>query len=505
MQTMLGDEIAAGRVRPERAAAYERLLQKVAAIDTASGAGGLQAASGEARMQDLIAEAMPFVADPGTTSLRATPRARVLLRHAGAMKTAVLREAAESAGTLPPETSQVLGSVLGDLTRVQQDLPHTSDAAALAATEANLLRPAALRWHEHRLTRHALVAWPLWQSNAVPRAVNRLLYAGAADLLPLLEAVATEGGLEVEGGRRLQNTGQARWDALNACHVALFDLRRAGEIGELATHAPKRARELTGAAYELGLALALGKPVVVLASPGDVLPFDIDITPLRIDGTDDDATALAEVLDEAFYVPQRETRENAIPRAIAELDRLTQQDPRRAQIEGMGWLAPGLAKDPAGFASAVRHLLRTIEDARAQLLRPSWPAVGPVSDGPRCFHVMPYRPAWAAQAAAAAQSTCVDLGITYRLGKDGEDGCIVRGIWDDLCGASVVLVELAGGNLNVMIELGMAHALGRRVLAVQRANEPDLRPPHVEKLRMHAWESPAELTAILRERLPAGG
>lgn len=504
LQRMLPDEVASGRVSPDRAAAYEQLLQKIAQATEASTHDGVTAAGNETRMQELIAEFMPYIADPSTLSQHATQRGRELLRHAGTLKTAVLREMADSAATLPPETAQVLGGVLDDLTRAQQEAAQASDDTALTAVEAHLLRPAARRWHEHRMTRHALLAWPQWQTNSVLHSVNRVLFAGSADLLPMLRTVAEARLLEMDAGRRLQNGGQARWDALNACHVAVFDLRRAGEITELGRHAPNRARELAGTAYELGCALALGKPVVVLASPRDVLPFDIDLTPLRIDGNDDDATALADALDDAFYVPQRETRDNAIPQAIAQLDRLTQSHPKRAQIDGMRWLDPTLERNPAAFSTAVRHILRTIEDPHAQLLRPSWPGTAADPAESRCFHVMPYRPSWAADTAAAARAACQELGFVYRLGKDGEDGCIVRGIWDDLCQASVVLVELAGGNLNVMIELGMAHALGRRIVAVQHVGEPDVRPAHIEKLRVHPYDGPASLIGILRKRLPIG-
>lgn len=503
LQHMLREEIASGRIGPDRAVAYERMLQKATEIVDAP---DMPAAARATRMQDLFTEFMPHVANPSLAAQQATtPRGRELLRHAGEIKTAVLRETMASAATQAAETAQVLSTLVADLTRVQQEAATAHDTATLAGLEAHLLRPAARRWHEHHMTRHAMLAWPHWQTNPVPMSVNRLLYAGSAELLPLMETVAHARLLEVEGSRRLQNTGQARWDALNACHVAVFDLRRAGELPELALRAPKRARELTGSAYELGLALALGRPVVVLASPGDNLPFDIDLSPLLLDGTDDDADALAQALDDAFYLPQRPTRENALPQALAELDRLTQGHPMRAQFEGMQWLNPSLAQDPAGFSTAVHQVLRALQDPRAQLLRPSWPGAVPGPSQPRCFHVMPYRPTWAQEVAAAAEEAVGQQGMVYRLGKQGEDGCIVRGIWDDLCRASVVLVELAGGNLNVMIELGMAHALGRRVLAVQHSGEADLRPPHIEKLRVHHYDSPAALQAILRERLAVAG
>jgi hypothetical protein len=66
-----------------------------------------------------------------------------------------------------------------------------------------------------------------------------------------------------------------------------------------------------------------------------------------------------------------------------------------------------------------------------------------------------------------------------------------------------VLIDLTGPNLNVLIELGIAHAIGRPVIAVQR-RDPDrlnLRPKHIEKLRVLSYRSPTELKELLLARL----
>ena len=53
-----------------------------------------------------------------------------------------------------------------------------------------------------------------------------------------------------------------------------------------------------------------------------------------------------------------------------------------------------------------------------------------------------------------------------------------------------------------MIELGIAHAIGRPVLAVRRRDAPDVRPKHIEKLRVLPYASASELTGILLTKLP---
>ncbi len=68
--------------------------------------------------------------------------------------------------------------------------------------------------------------------------------------------------------------------------------------------------------------------------------------------------------------------------------------------------------------------------------------------------------------------------------------------------ATVVLVDVTGANLNVLIEWGIAHAIGRRTVAVRQPDSLDIRPPHVQKLRVLPYQTPRELSRILIEHLP---
>jgi hypothetical protein len=60
---------------------------------------------------------------------------------------------------------------------------------------------------------------------------------------------------------------------------------------------------------------------------------------------------------------------------------------------------------------------------------------------------------------------------------EADEGRIIQAIWDDNCGAHAVLVGLTGLNLNVLVELGMAHALGRTALAARQAGLKEPLPP----------------------------
>jgi hypothetical protein len=81
---------------------------------------------------------------------------------------------------------------------------------------------------------------------------------------------------------------------------------------------------------------------------------------------------------------------------------------------------------------------------------------------------MPFGPDWANEVRDVTRAACKKRGFVYRRGDEAEEGRSIRAIWDDLCRASIVLIDLTGANLNVMIEFGIAHAIGRPVSAVQR-------------------------------------
>ena len=505
LKQTLEEQLQSGAVRGERAVAFRQILEKLEAVVVAADRGEISPEQAGHRVRQLFADAAPFFADPGPKARvgNRSPRLKEIDAYVGAMKAAIGRELAESP---PAATAEALGAVLGDLSKFQQLLADADDEA-LAQLKFTLLRAAARSRHELAMARHALIARPLWESVEYMPQVNAIACCGALDLQRQLADALAPRQLTVLNTGRLQNHGQARWDELNGCHVAVFDLRGASRIEQLAAGRPKRARELTAAAYELGLAFALGKPLVVVCEPDEAMPFDIDLAPLALDGSADDATRLQQAVDEAFYLPQRGGRRSSIAESIAFLARLAEGHARRQVFEGMGWLDPAQARDPAGFVAAAEQLMAALPAPPWRLLRPAWPAAYPDEGQKRCFHVMPFGPDWANEARDVAREACKARGWIYRRGDEAEEGRIIHAIWDDLCRASVVLVELGDANLNVMIELGMAHAIGRPVLAVLRRDPAsakiDVRPRHIEKLRMFPYRSPAELKEVLLAKLTA--
>jgi hypothetical protein len=502
LKVMLEEQLACGAVRRERAAPLRQALVALEDVLTRNDRGEINDVQSISRVFGLMDGITPLVADPG-------PEWRVagldeyrgrIDRYAGLMKVALGVELAQA--TPGSATAQALAADLDNVTRFQADVADVADDNGMAHLEASLLRPTVRAHHKLLGARHALLARPLWETAPVLPTVDTVAYCGDSDLRVTLEAALAGRDLSLSADEHLLVPGQARWDILRRSHVAVLDLRGASDITGLARREPARARQVAAAAYELGLAFALGTPVVLVCERDERLPFDIDLTPVRMVGGPHDATCLRDAVDMAFYEQQRPSGGNSIAETMAFFDGLTRDHPQRTAFERMGWLDPQLADDPAQFVAVAEQLLRKLPTWR--LLRPAWPGSYPEPGAERCFHVMPFGPDWADGVFTTAYDVCSSprLSIEYQRGDLSREGRINRAIWDDLCRATVVLVDVTGANLNVVIEWAMAHAIGRRTVAVRQPDSLDIRPPHVEKLRALPYRTVDELRRILVVHLP---
>jgi nucleoside 2-deoxyribosyltransferase len=284
--------------------------------------------------------------------------------------------------------------------------------------------------------------------------------------------------------------------------VGVFDLR--GYRPGLVRSDAAAAVALAATAYELGLACALGKPVVVVTRTGDVLPFDVDIAPCEIsDNPGEDAQLMGDALDRAWYLRQRTTGASALAETFAYLDRITRDHPRRRMLEASGLLDPQQLDDAVAFAGRVKQILREQGLGDLQPVFPAWPGRYPDASTPAVFHVMPFSEPWSDAIRDAARGACAASGCTYRRGDEADEGRIIEAIWTDICAAHLVLVDLTGLNLNVFVELGMAHALGRTVLMVRQGGLNEPLPRNIEKLRVLDYGDASALSRLLEKRLAA--
>jgi hypothetical protein len=94
---------------------------------------------------------------------------------------------------------------------------------------------------------------------------------------------------------------------LRSCHTAVFD------FSSYVRDAPVENATLAAAvAYELGIALTLGKAMLIVACEDQDLPLDVDAQSVRLQNDKGDAGRLASAIDDVIYGHQREGLDDSI-------------------------------------------------------------------------------------------------------------------------------------------------------------------------------------------------
>ena len=88
----------------------------------------------------------------------------------------------------------------------------------------------------------------------------------------------------------------------------------------------------------------------------------------------------------------------------------------------------------------------------------------------------------------AVSRACKSAGITYVRGDRVLEPNIVMSIWQELCIATHVVVDITTLNANVFLELGMAHTIGRNVFVIGRDPASISAIPTLAKTRVHGYD-----------------
>jgi hypothetical protein len=363
------------------------------------------------------------------------------------------------------------------------------DDDTVRSYETDVLRQLACEVRAFSLRDHLTLASPLWPSPPSPQDPNAVFFSGGDVLRELLAELCAKQKLKLLAQAALKDFASARWDQVRACCVALFDFTG------YARPDPNRPIDLadTGpiaaVSYELGLALTLGRPVIVLANEGQYLPFDVDIEPIRLKGDGRDDVRLTDTIDDAIYGLQRGGEESSIAATLAYLNERFSGTQNFIVEQLLKLIDDEVVRDPVKFRRFVEPVLgRAMPDA-PQMLFPAWPGSYPRPGLRRCFHVTAFGPAWAEETMKIVVAACKTAKprVEYIRGDQVLDPDITRSIWDNLCQASHVVVDLTGLNANVALELGIAHTLGRNVLLVTQDSGKKGFFPSIAKVRMHRY------------------
>lgn len=415
------------------------------------------------------------------------PRRAALDRHVRALRSYVVDRLSEP--QLGDQERAVVRQALIGSGEISAALRVAEGAPALLQVEHDSIRPLVHSVREHALRRHLLLARPVWGAELVQVEASAIACVGGTRLQEAVGQLCEERRLTLLAGSPQLDPGLELWTRLRRAVLAVIDLT--GERG-------RRGREC----YALGLALALGRPALIVARELD-LPFDVDAIPFV--WRDPAAQAeLGQALDDALYRLPRTDGRSSLTWAISCFRRLMEERGNRGALGVLADLPPGGELDPFLVLGVIRQLLRLAGEGERLCLHSTWAVASDEPQRPACFHVMPFAPEFDG-AREAVRAACARTGLRYVRADESTPARILRALWSDLASASHVIVDLSGLNENVCLELGMRHAVGGSTLLVTHGQLGRAPFEEIKTLRRTSYE-PRSLAGIAERFLasPAG-
>lgn len=465
-----------------RAGGFDELLQRL-------GEAGQRAAQHQAPDEGRMREFPARIRTPGLP-VGVTPEAR------GPSVFAALQELKSSIATVGTDPNNPAGlretamQLFARLARVTTAINRAgTDAMQVLQFESDHARGLAV---DVRLTlrrTHLMFARPVWPHPAALVDANRVFYSGGTWVRTALEAVTQ--ALDLELTDPVPTSAEPaieRWQALRTSGVAVFDL--AGASPQVC--------------YELGIALALGSQLLLLAPENAQLPFDVAQTVERYDEDTDLRPLLAAGLDAALYRLQiRPAAAASLAATMAEAERLAAADTKNLLAQVALKTVRIAGNDPVKFGNAIATFNGYLGPETHELLHPRWPGSYPDPRSPRCYAVTPFHPEQE-PAHAVVVSEAGRVGVRCVRGEIADGRQIVESIWNEVCRATHVTVDLSGFNPNACLALGIANTIGRRTLLIGSegtASELKRALPSVARWRCHDCAAEPDATPEFRATL----
>jgi hypothetical protein len=316
-------------------------------------------------------------------------------------------------------------------------LQHGDDDQWIRRYEQSALRPLALEAQMHMRRNHLTVARPVWPSSPRFPQTSRVFYSGGQAVLGLLEAACLRTGLVLQRPSLAVSHASARWETLRSSHIAVFDFTGYSPV-DFTT-----AGSVAAVAYELGMALAVGCPVVAIATEKQSTPFDLDIAPVRLPRSLEDTGGLSAALERAVYGIQRRECGNSLRATRTFLRQRIDGRDNAAVHEALRLMDESVDRDAVRLLRLAESVVGA-EDSQYEVLFPAWPGEYPDGSRPRLFHVTPFGPVWAGQTMELVSDVCAQSTppVIYVRGDRALEPDIVRSIWSDLCSATHIVADL---------------------------------------------------------------
>ena len=368
-------------------------------------------------------------------------------------------------------------------TQVDKQIYETSgDDKRAQLLDKDVLRPLTLEIREFAARNQSMLVQPIWGSARIAIDNEAVFYSGASDFRQRLDRVCQGLGLNVMPPPKGESFAKARWKQLCKSAVCVFDMRK-----------PESAVS-AAIAYELGIALALGKSIVVVGSENEELPFDIDIEPVLLQGGRQGSVELKQALDESLaWIPQTGDPTALIKTVDYVLAAYSIPYPNTYVDQTLKLLAKQRDEgDSVVINNSLKTLVGFLNDHKTLRIQPHWSPDYSLPDDRRLFHVTPFRSEFDL-ATETTRTACDAQEYRYVRGDEVQEPDVIQSIWLELNRASHVLVDLTDMNSNVTLELGIVHTLGKPVLMVKQGAKVTGLFSMIAKQRVYPYEDAEQL------------
>ena len=376
-----------------------------------------------------------------------------------------------------------------------------ADDIAAHQIEVEIVRRLAMDVRHFALRDHLTIAKPVWASLATSENPNAIFYSGSDDVRNLLQHAFDEDtmGLNILPQTGQGNPAEFRWNQLRSATLCIFDFSGYERPPEDDEFRLQKLGLFATVAYELGMAFALGRSVLVIGYKDKELPFDIDITPVLLEDDGNDNERLCFGINTALYGIQRGGGDSSIDETLRNAQvQYSDHDNSYVRI-AIQQITEQKESDALKTHDMLKAGLGLIGGEAPLLITPAWPGNYPELHKPRCFHITAFGPEWADQMRHFVARCCqnAQVPMEYIRGDTMLDPDIIRSIWDEICQASHIVVDLTGLNVNVMMELAMAHVLGRKIIIITQDSKLSSYPIHLKKMRFHYYNLDSGIDTLI--------
>jgi hypothetical protein len=126
---------------------------------------------------------------------------------------------------------------------------------------------------------------------------------------------------------------------------------------------------------------------------------------------------------------------------------------------------------PIALLHEIQEQLSALKNERQSpgILHGAAKFLGPVAPSVktnRCFIIMPYSQDWSEAVEAIIRETCQATGFEFSIAKEMDGRFIPHDIWEGITGSAIMIADLTGANANVAYEIGLADAIGRKIILI---------------------------------------